>query len=213
MIVPTERSHELQEFLQTLEAGIVEGAATGSAARAVVGTIMDALRTPRTASTHVPVRLPLCDLIEPIADTLAGGVNAHAHARALAALAPRLAWWRRPNTDDPNGTFFHGHANATVIGKGGLEERDDVWVGISLMAPDVDYPEHHHPPEEVYLVLSPGHWQQDGGDWHEPGVGGVVHNVPNIRHAMRSGSRPLLATWCLWRGNRASVSVAGKEHD
>ena len=87
------------------------------------------------------------------------------------------------------------------MGKGGLEERDDVWVGISLMAPGIEYPEHHHPPEEVYLALSSGHWQQASGIWFEPEIGGLFYNRPNILHAMRSGTSPLLATWCLWRGD------------
>lgn len=52
-------------------------------------------------------------------------------------------------------------------------------------------------PEEVYLVLSPGLWWQEGRGWHEPGIGGTVHHAPNVRHAMRSGSSPLLANWCL----------------
>ncbi len=68
------------------------------------------------------------------------------------------------------------------------------------MAPEVTYPEHRHAPEELYVVLSPGQWQQSRGDWHEPGAGGIVHNPPNVLHAMRSGSTPLLATWCLWIG-------------
>jgi len=46
-------------------------------------------------------------------------------------------------------------------------------------------------------VLSPGLWWQEGRGWHEPGIGGTVHHAPNVRHAMRSGSSPLLANWCL----------------
>jgi len=105
--------------------------------------------------------------------------------------------WHRTADVKLGSPFANGHANATLIGQGGLEERDDVWVGISLMAPNIEYPEHHHAPEEVYLVMSPGHWRQDRGEWFEPGIGGLVCNTPNILHAMRSGSAPLLATWCL----------------
>ena len=100
----------------------------------------------------------------------------------------------------PRRPFADAHANATVVGPGGLEERDDVWMGINLMAPGIRYPEHRHPPEEVYLVLSGGRWRQDGGAWHEPRIGGLVHNPSNVAHAMRSGARPLLAVWCLWKG-------------
>lgn len=46
----------------------------------------------------------------------------------------------------------------TILGPGGIEERDDVWVGATLMAPLVTYVDHDHPPEEVYLALTPGEW-------------------------------------------------------
>jgi hypothetical protein len=59
---------------------------------------------------------------------------------------------------------------------------------------------HRHPPEELYAVLSPGSWRQDAKPWHEPGLGGVVYNHPNVVHAMRSTEAPLLAVWCLWTG-------------
>jgi quercetin dioxygenase-like cupin family protein len=61
----------------------------------------------------------------------------------------------------------------------------------------VQYIDHHHPPAEVYLVLSPGAWRQADGPWHEPGIGGTVFNTPNIVHAMKSAEAPLLAIWCL----------------
>ena len=93
--------------------------------------------------------------------------------------------------------FYDGHANAMVAGPGGLEERGDVWIGLSLLAPHVLYPEHSHPPEEVYVALSPGAWWNAGMDWTEPGIGGLVYNPPGIPHTMRSGPKPLLAIWCL----------------
>ena len=46
-------------------------------------------------------------------------------------------------------------------------------------------------------MLSPGRWRHGASSWFEPGVGGVVHNTPDIVHAMRSGEEPLLAIWCL----------------
>jgi quercetin dioxygenase-like cupin family protein len=96
-------------------------------------------------------------------------------------------------------TFAAGHANANLLGPypEALERRDDVWVGVSLMAPEITYPDHNHPPEEVYLALSRGYWRQNTHPWHEPGIGGVVYNPPGITHAMRSGPEPFLAIWCL----------------
>ena len=65
------------------------------------------------------------------------------------------------------------------------------------MAPHVTYVDHDHPPEEVYLALSPGEWWNTDMDWTDPGAGGLIYNRPGIRHAMRSGAAPFLALWFL----------------
>lgn len=93
--------------------------------------------------------------------------------------------------------FRDGHANAMILGPGGLEDRNDLWLGVTLMAPHVRYPDHDHPPEETYLVLSHGEFKQADKDWFSPGIGGSFYNPPGIKHAMRSLDRPLLAFWAL----------------
>ena len=94
-----------------------------------------------------------------------------------------------------------GHANAQVIGPAGLGHSERVRIGASLVAPGITYPDHRHPPEEVYLVLSPGEWRQNASPWHAPGIGGLVYNPPDIVHAMRAAPvAPLLAIWCPWIG-------------
>jgi quercetin dioxygenase-like cupin family protein len=60
------------------------------------------------------------------------------------------------------------------------------------------YPDHRHPPEEIYIAMSRGEWRQASNPWHEPGIGNLVYNPPNIVHAMRSADQPLLAVWFLW---------------
>ena len=72
--------------------------------------------------------------------------------------------------------FAQGHANAMLVGPRGLEQRSDVWVGISLLAPMVRYPNHKHPPNECYLLLSPGQFRQGDAPWFEPGAGGMLFN-------------------------------------
>jgi len=204
------RSAQLTAFLNTMHSAIVERTSTQSDAYRATTRIMQALKEEREAATPEPVWLAPCEHLDNAMENVAiqasletEGQPARAsaslveHTRALLDIAPTLAWWHRTADVKLGSPFANGHANATLIGQGGLEERDDVWVGISLMAPNIEYPEHHHAPEEVYLVMSPGHWRQDRGEWFEPGIGGLVCNTPNILHAMRSGSAPLLATWCL----------------
>tara|TARA_Y100001934_G_C12238293_1_gene719005 strand:+ start:212 stop:346 length:135 start_codon:yes stop_codon:yes gene_type:complete len=42
-----------------------------------------------------------------------------------------------------------GHPNTPIADVGGYEERSDVIVGASLLAPDITYPERKHAPEEM----------------------------------------------------------------
>jgi quercetin dioxygenase-like cupin family protein len=133
---------------------------------------------------------PALELASPVADL----------AAALRDLEPCLRWERRTKAP-PDGTNFHdGHANALVVGPGGLEDREDVWLGLSLLAPHVRYPDHRHPPEEVYVSLAGGSWWNSNMNWTTPGPGGLIYNQPNVLHAMRTADEPLLAIWCLWVG-------------
>lgn len=102
-------------------------------------------------------------------------------ADAFMALTPSLTWAPRsaggPFASD---SWPDGHANATIVGPKGLEDRDDLAIGASLLAPHVRYPDLSHSPEEVCLVLSPGRFQHGDSDWFKPGIGGTLYNpTPN----------------------------------
>ena len=118
-------------------------------------------------------------------------------AEAFAALEPELAWVWRTDSEAHGETFRDGHANAWLVGPTGLEQRSDVLVGASLLAPGIRYVDHHHPPEEIYIVMSGGEWYREDRGWHTPGIGGIVYNPSDAVHAMRSGPEPLLALWLL----------------
>ena len=202
----TTRNTALQRVFRCAEAAFQDAAAPppGSVALAarVFGALVRAPGVPRPGpAPREPNTLPACAHLPRAIDeaTRHGGSTAQL-ARALAAAAPGFTWERRAGAASEAPDFFDGHANAVLAGPKGLEIRDDVLVGISLMAPRIQYPDHQHPPEEFYVVLSPGQWRQADGAWHEPGPGGVVHNPPGIVHAMRSGEAPLLALWFLWIG-------------
>ena len=192
-----DRSPALQEFLDSLHDALAEDhsipAATTSGTR-----IFERLRDARPALTTSGTRLPACShLDEAVAKVAAERPVLARVGCAFAAIEPSLNWRSRAGGDTASANFAEGHANAMIVGPGGHENRDDVWVGVSLLAPHVRYPDHTHHPEEVYLVLSKGEFRQGGGDWFEPGMGGTLFNVPDIVHAMRSGDDPLFAIWCL----------------
>jgi hypothetical protein len=197
-----QRDSKLQMFYDLTETAIL---GQGEASETIVSAakpIFEALqKSAGGQGNFAPERLPVCDALESalhLAST--GPAPIPELAAALKDLSPHLQWKRR-NSSSPDGTSFHdGHANAFVAGPGGLEEREDVWVGISLLAPHVRYPDHRHRPEEVYVSLAGGAWWNANMDWTTPGPSGLIYNEPNVLHAMRTEEQPLLAIWCLWVG-------------
>lgn len=200
----SSRDPLLQDFLTSLAAAF-DARAIGSEAGATIKKLQSALQAPCPAGADAPRRRPVCGhLAEALAIARSGSVPVARVADTFAALEPSLAWAPRhaggPFASD---NWPEGHANATVVGPGGLEDRNDLAIGASLLAPRVRYPDHNHGPEEVYLVLSPGRFRHGDSGWFEPGIGGTLYNEPNIRHAMASDEAPLLALWCLWIGKPA----------
>ncbi len=196
-VVGVMRDVTVQRFLDAAEAAIrasvvAESAADMAAAR-VFGRCRDRVGAPGVAA---PMTLPVCGWLEPALNAAEGGPRA-AVADAFGALVDRLEWKRRVSADPADRAFWDGHANAMILGPGGLEVRDDLWIGVTVMAPGVTYVDHDHPPEEVYLSLAPGEWWNAEMDWTDPGMTGVIYNPPGIRHAMRSGPGPFLALWFL----------------
>jgi hypothetical protein len=194
-----ERGRDLAGLVDGLDGAVTAAKDPDAPATRAARRILSALASVAPAGPARPGRrLPACELLPQALDAArtTGGVTGTL-AVALAAIEPGLRWFRRPGARTGDGGFGDKHANAVIVGDGGLEVRRDVTVGVSLMAPHTTYPDHHHPPEEIYVALSAGEWRQGAGSWHAPGPGGLVHNAPDVVHAMRSLDAPLLAIWCL----------------
>lgn len=168
--------------------------------RASVARIFAALGGGLELAEREPERLPACRYLEEAAQAQAmPTAELRDLVQALWALTPHLHWYKRAGGGaGTNAAYPQGHANAMLIGPQGLAEVKGVWLGLSLLAPGVRYPDHDHPPEETYLVLTEGEFWQEGRGWFSPGIGGTFYNRPGILHAMRSGEGPLLAMWALW---------------
>jgi hypothetical protein len=187
------RQPDMDRFLDA--SAVALRAATTGAAGLAADLVIKRWSNPVAPAEPVPERLPVCDWVGRALADVAPERTALAHA--FAAIEGRLRWYRRASAVVHEQTFWNGHANAMILGPGGLEPRDDLWVGVTVMAPGVDYVDHTHPPEEVYLSLSPGEWWNSGMDWTDPGPTGAIYNPPGITHAMRSGAGPFLALWYL----------------
>lgn len=193
------RTPLLQRFVDAVGEAVAAQDLPAGAAAGVARSVFDALKHPAPAAAAVASRVPACVHLQGALGAAQAGPQSVARVgKAFAAIETMLPWKRRANTESLGPHFAASHGNAVIIGAGGLEPRTDVMVGASLMAPRLQYPDHRHPPEEIYFVLSKGSWRQQDRPWHEPGPGGIVFNPSNIVHAMLSGEEPLLAIWCLW---------------
>lgn len=71
--------------------------------------------------------------------------------------------------------------------------------GLLLLGPGAEYPEHKHPPAEVYLILHGARrWRFGGSDQYvkvDPGQ--VISNSGNDVHCVQPGDDGLLALWVL----------------
>ena len=196
------RPRELINFYQAAKQAALARSQPGSAAETAAEKIFSALETQASITPGTPCHnLPAYSYLPDALDEAAThDVSIRNLSHALKALAPLLSWQRRPNALSEGKHFYDGHANTTIVGPTGLEIRSDAVIGVSLVAPNVSYPKHNHPPEEIYVVMSQGDWYRDGKGWYAPGMGTVVYHRPWVTHAMRSREKPLLAVWCLWAG-------------
>ena len=192
------RTAPMQRFVTALEAAFA-AATMNVAARGAVAKVFAAAIDPGPAGSGTGEALAVTALFPVALKPLVARADALGDlALALQDLSADLVWTTR-KTVGPTASagFATAHANCLLIGPSGMEAREDIWIGISLMAPGTRYPDHDHAPEEVYLVLSPGQFWHGDAAWITPGVGGTVHNVPGIRHAMRAQDAPFLAIWVL----------------
>ncbi len=136
-------------------------------------------------------------------------------ADAFAAVEPRSDWLQNPNysvaTLGPGYVDRYGYVE--LIGPGRPVESADLLVGLLLLGPEMHYPDHAHPAEEIYHVVA-GHadWWREGEGWRRKPPGSVIHHAPMMRHAMRTKDEPLLALYC-WTGDvktYATMTEAGR---
>ena len=191
-----ERAEQLQ-FLIDVAHVAFDKYAKDPEARRSLGQAFSVLQASGEQRSGKGRQLPACEFLSKISVDVDSPVLKELYAR-FQAVEPLLIWRHR---QDLSGTasknFQDGHANAMIVGPGGLEERSDVWFGATLMAPNVRYPDHDHAPEEIYLVMSDGEFQHGDSAWFLPGIGGSFYNPPGIKHSMRSTDQPLFAFWVL----------------
>ena len=81
-----------------------------------------------------------------------------------------------------------------------VRELGEVQCGLMLLGAGAAYPEHSHPPQEIYLPIADGGSWRFGGssEYRMLGEDELVYNHPGDRHGAIAGHLPLLALYILW---------------
>lgn len=122
-----------------------------------------------------------------------GELEPSALSRAFGAASEEVAWI-------PSHRMTDQGTEAALAPLSDQFDFGDLIVGMVLLAPGCRYPEHNHPPHEVYLPISDdGAWRFGGAqDYVELEPDALVYNHPNDQHGIIAGERPLLALYVLW---------------
>ena len=109
-------------------------------------------------------------------------------------------WGQTYTSADFGQEFIDNYGWLEVFGTRGHFANDTLAGGFLILGPGIEYPDHHHVAEELYIPLTGGtEWRMGGGAWRLRAAGEVIHHASNVSHAMRTGDEPLLAFY-LWRG-------------
>ena len=121
-------------------------------------------------------------------------------ARLLRDQGNEFHWGQTYTAADFGQKFIDNYGWLEVFGTRGHFANDAVAGGFLILGPGIEYPDHHHVAEELYIPLTPGtEWRMGGSAWRLRAAGEVIHHASNVNHAMRTGDKPLLAFY-LWRG-------------
>ena len=112
-----------------------------------------------------------------------------------AALTQDLQWHESARSHTPY---------SQLIGPTGLIKHQSFRVGLFALIPDIDYADHAHPADEVYIVLAgSGSWSLDGGPYQVKRAGDIIDIPSMMTHAMQTGPTPVLTVYS-WSGHDVS---------
>lgn len=205
----TRAAHAFAEGILSLYTQeIARGASPAPALREASAHLSSALAGPirSTALQHLPVCVHL-----PAALTALSAGPLAALAPSFAVLARDGCWWQNANyrANPPHAGFLDNYASLELAGLSGPLMSTRTAIGVLLLGPNLDYPSHLHPADEVYHVLSgTADWWMAGLPWQEREAGTCIHHPSGVAHAMRTGAAPLLALYA-WTGDIATPPTFG----
>ncbi len=166
----------------------------------------DVSRHPITGGPYFPA----LDMLPGFAAKAPGGPFGDV-LRALNACKGGYPWIQNANyrgRPEMQGYLANSVFGGLIGGPAGLAPCGEAVVGFWMMGPNIDYPAHTHPAEELYVILSgEADWYRESDGWTRRRPGDHVLNTSMIRHGMRTGGEPLIALYC-WRGDLATLPTS-----
>src|SRR5262245_8527496 len=187
-----EPAHHLSVFLADL-ANLVEGAAANGDTPPDFRRFLELIRELRSEAVRapaagVPFGLPVCRFWASAIETAEGRESLAGVIHALRALGPWLVWTQNPNYRRSPQTpdFLDRYGYAVIAGPGtgppALIGHDTLALGVLLLGPRTDYPQHSHPATELYVPLTTAEWWRGAGPWHAEPPGALIYHEPEIVH-------------------------------
>lgn len=178
------------------------GAVVGAIQRTVAGPAPG--RTAASLPGKGPIALRYLEPALAAARSAGDGVITALVAAALAGAVwtQTAAYVRNP----PYRDFLAGYTHTALLGPTSAnpvaaEATGRVALGVLLLGPDLVYPAHEHPADEVYLPLTVARWARGGDARYRSRPAGLpLHHEPWQPHGMRTDAAPLLALY-VWRGD------------
>lgn len=118
------------------------------------------------------------------------------------------AKWRETYRDTDFGETLHAHFGCyEVIGADTPLQATTMRSFVIYQKPHFHYPMHHHPAEELYLVIAgEGEFHMEGQPSRQLQPGDTAFHPSNVPHALTTHDTPIMA-YVLWRGDLGTKPV------
>lgn len=168
--------------------------------------------TKRVTRSVLPRSLPVLSYLPTVVK--AAEKKTEILVKRLTPLANHMAWRQTYTAQDLGAGFLEKYGWTELIGLRGPVASNRLACGFLLLGPQIEYPNHFHEAEEVYVPLTKQTlWQRDKQCWVYRTPGLPIYHASRVPHAIRTEAIPLLALY-LWRGGnlvQKSILAASRE--
>lgn len=167
---------------------------------------------PRQPYDHIPITGQSLPVVQWITEALDQSAPATTQlVDRLHDLAGELDWRQTYGEGDMGAHFMSRYGWTLLVGPGGPIKSDEILAGILVLGPGIEYPVHHHEPEEAYCILAGrGSWKIGDTDWHKKAAGATVYNPAHQPHGMRTDLGAPMVLAFIENTNTPFVSTFGE---